>query len=122
MAIRLKLKEALDGSGITVYRLGEASGVPRNTLYNLVNQQRERLDLEVLDKVISGLEQITGRRVELTDLLEREPLEERPTQSWLELAGTFDDPTSPGDIAARHDDYLSDALLEEHREGLEGKR
>ncbi len=72
MAIRLKLKEALADGGVTVYRLGEVSGVPRNTLYNLVNQKRERLDLAVLDKVIGALEQLTGRRVALTDLLERD--------------------------------------------------
>jgi transcriptional regulator with XRE-family HTH domain len=72
MAIRLKLKEALEDGGVTVYRLGEVSGVPRNTLYNLANQERERLDLAVLDKVMTALEQLTGQRVALTDLLERD--------------------------------------------------
>ena len=122
MAVRLKLREVLEHSGVTVYRLGEVSGVPRNTLYNLVNRDRERLDLGVLDKVMTALEQLTGERVELTDLLERSAVpSSRQKKSWRELAGSFDDPESPGDVAVNHDKYLGEALLEEHREGLEGE-
>lgn len=127
MAIRLKLKEALSNGGLTVYRLGEASGIPRNTLYNLVNQERERLDLDVLDRVMTGLEQLTGRRVELTELLERDDAAPstqtaNTKKSWRDFAGTFDDPDSPGDVAINHDKYLGEALMEEHLEGLAGKR
>jgi DNA-binding Xre family transcriptional regulator len=120
--VRWRLRKYLDEHGVSAYALTKATALAPNTVYALARGDQRRVDLEVLDKVITGLEQLTGRRVELTDLLEREPLEERSNRSWLELAGTFDDPTSPGDIAARHDDYLSEALLEEHREGLEGKR
>jgi hypothetical protein len=31
----------------------------------------------------------------------------------LALAGIFDDPDSPGDVSARHDDYIREAFEEE---------
>lgn len=120
--VKWRLRKYLDENDVSAYALTKAAALAPNTVYALARGDQSRVDLEVLDKVISGLEHLTGRRVELTDLLEREAPDESPMQSWLELAGTFDDPTSPGDIAARHDDYLGEALLEEHREGLAGRR
>ncbi len=107
MAIRLKLKEALADSGVTVYRLGEVSGVPRNTLYNLVNQERERLDLAVLDKVMTALEQLTGERVNVGDLLEREAiaqsdadLAEAGLEDWAAALAEIDADVPPEELAA----------------------
>ena len=123
--VKWRLRQYLDEHDLSAYALTKAAALAPNTVYALARGDRGRVDLEVLEKVITGLEQLTGRRVELTDVLERDdapPAAKSNAGSWLELAGTFDDPDSPGDVAINHDKYLGEALLEEHREGLEGKR
>lgn len=123
--MRWKLKDYLEQNELSAYALIKAADVAPNTVYGITRGEHERVSLVVLDKVIAGLELLTGRHVDMNDLLERDdaaPDAQPEKRGWLELAGTFDDPTSPGDIAARHDDYLGEALLDEHREGLEGKR
>ena len=123
--VKWRLRKYLDDNDVSAYALTKAAALAPNTVYALARGDQGRVDLEVLDKVITGLEHLTGRRVELTDLLERDDVgAAAPPKkgSWLELAGTFDDPDSPGDVAINHDKYLGEALLEEHREGLEGKR
>lgn len=123
--MKWRLKDYLARNNITAHQLALESKLSLNSVYPAVRGQAERVSLATLDRMLAALDQLTGQRVELTDLLERDdaaPGAQPEKRGWLELAGTFDDPTSPGDIAAQHDDYLGKALLEEHREGLEGKR
>ncbi|WMT56223.1 hypothetical protein [Truepera radiovictrix] len=44
----------------------------RTTLYRLASEQPERIDLEVAGRVLCGLEQLTGKRYAVSDLLEYE--------------------------------------------------
>lgn len=117
-----KLRDYLNQHEVSAYALVKAADLAPSTVYALARGDQRRVDLVVLDKVLGALEQLTGQRATVGDLLERETPDERPKGDLLELAGTFDDPSSPGDIAERHDHYLGEALLEEHREGLAGKR
>jgi DNA-binding Xre family transcriptional regulator len=73
MPTRWKLKEFLDTHKITVYRLSQAtgSGIARNSLYNLVQDEPpKRLEIKTLDVLIPALRQLTGRDVQVDDLLE----------------------------------------------------
>ncbi len=72
MSLDWKLKSVLEQHNITVYRLADVSGVPRNTLYKLVNKEPARVDLGTLDAVLNALDELTGERVNVTDLLERD--------------------------------------------------
>lgn len=72
MSLDWKLKTVLEQHNITVYRLADVSGVPRNTLYNLVNKEPARVDLGTLNAVLGALDELTGERVSVTDLLERD--------------------------------------------------
>lgn len=72
MSLDWKLKDVLKQHNITVYRLADASGIPRNTLYNLVNKEPVRVDLGTLDAVLNALDDLTGERVSVSDLLERD--------------------------------------------------
>ena len=119
--MRWRLRDYLNEHNLSAYALTRAADVAPNTVYALARGDSERISLAVFDKVLAGLEKLTGRPVSVADLLERETTAQ-PKKSWLDLAGSFDDPTSPGDISVNHDKYLSEALLEEHREGLLGKR
>lgn len=122
--IRWRLRQYLDEHDISAYALTKTAALAPNTVYGLARGDQSRVDLGVLDEVIAGLEQLTGQTVTFDDLLEREgpSTQLQQKKSWRDLAGTFDDPTSPGDVAANHDKYLGKALLDEHKEGLKGDR
>ncbi|MGK0618448.1 hypothetical protein [Meiothermus cerbereus] len=67
-----KLPDLLKSEGVTVYNLNKTIGgrVPRETLYRWSRRMPERIDAGVLAWVLWGLQQITGRRFEVGDLLE----------------------------------------------------
>lgn len=71
-SIAWKLPDLLKQEGITVYSLNKAIGgnVPRETLYRWSRKGPERIDAQVLAWVLWGLQQITGRRFEVGDLIE----------------------------------------------------
>ena len=72
MSIEWKLREVLKQHNITVYKLSSVSGVPKNTLYNLVNKEPSRIDLGTLSAVLGALDSLTGTHVKINDVLERE--------------------------------------------------
>lgn len=73
--LKWKLDDLLEREQVTVYalnqRLAEAGrSVSRTTLYRLASEQPERIDLEVAGRVLWGLEQLTGKHYDVSDLLE----------------------------------------------------
>ena len=72
MSIEWKLREVLKQHNITVYKLSSVSGVPKNTLYNLVNKEPSRIDLGTLSAVLGALDSLTGAHVKINDVLERD--------------------------------------------------
>lgn len=73
--LKWKLDDLLEREQVTVYalnqRLAEAGrSVSRTTLYRLASEQPERIDLEVAGRVLWGLEQLTGKHYNVSDLLE----------------------------------------------------
>jgi DNA-binding Xre family transcriptional regulator len=67
-----KLREYLDRHEVSAYALAQATDLAPSTVYALARGRQRRTDLDVLDKVIEALEQLTGERVSVCDLLERE--------------------------------------------------
>ena len=88
MQIEWKLPEVLKQHNITVYKLASVSGIPKNTLYNLVNKNPKRIDLNTLVAVLGALELLTGERASVSELLERDdaigPLEPAPVKQPAE--------------------------------------
>ena len=70
---RWTLAHTLHKHGQTVSALARASGLSRSTLYALVNGKTQTVTLETLDKVIAGLEQITGLPMMLSHVMQRKP-------------------------------------------------
>lgn len=70
--LRWKLRDYLDSHGLSAYALTRTADVAPNTVYALARGDSERVSLEVLDKVLAGLERLTGRPVGVADLLERD--------------------------------------------------
>lgn len=70
--ITWKLREYLDRHKVSAYAIIKATDLSPNTVYALARGDQRRVDLEVLDKVIGALEQLSGQTVTFNDLLERE--------------------------------------------------
>lgn len=66
-----KLAQTLERFGQTPMALAQASGLTKTTVYALVNDKSKAVELETLDKVIAGLEQLTGQPMSYQDVLER---------------------------------------------------
>ena len=67
-----KLRNYLDEHNVSAYALLKATDLAPSTVYALARGDQTRVDLGVLDKVIGGLEALTGRAVTFDDLLARE--------------------------------------------------
>jgi DNA-binding Xre family transcriptional regulator len=70
MPVKWKVKDYLEQHNKTPYSLWKASGISRTTIYAITGGKMDGLHFDTLDRLILGLEQITGKRVELTDVLE----------------------------------------------------
>lgn len=117
--MKWKLKTYLEENGVTPHALALESKLSLNSVYPAVRGTAERVSLATLDRMLAALDQLTGKRVSLADVLERDEDNQPRARGLLDLAGSFDDPDSPGDVARRHDDYLDKTLAEEHR--VDGK-
>lgn len=104
--LRWKLRNYLDEHKLSAYALTKVADVAPNTVYALARGDSERISLEVFDKVLVGLEKLTGHSVNVSDLLERstpEELSERLTAAGVPYTG----------------DPETDAVLDENPDILE---
>lgn len=65
------LAQTLQRRGITTHALIKASGLSKGTVYDIVNGKSQGITLETVDKLLSGLEQLTGQRMALDAVLDR---------------------------------------------------
>jgi DNA-binding Xre family transcriptional regulator len=70
MAVKWKVKDLLEQHGKTPYALWKASGVSRTTLYAITGGKMDGLHFDTLDKLIRGLEALTGQTITPNDVLE----------------------------------------------------
>lgn len=70
--ITWKLKSFLEQNNISAYALAKevAPQLSANTVYSLVRETPQRVDLDSLDTVINALRQITKQNVQIGHLLE----------------------------------------------------
>lgn len=70
MPVKWKVKEYLQAHGLTPYRFMKESGLAQGTAYRLVNGDTRNLNADTLDAVIRALRTLTGKPVDVADLLE----------------------------------------------------
>ena len=73
MPVRWKVKQFLEGHGLSTYRLWKESGLAMGTAYRLVRGDTTSLNADTLDKVMGALQRLTGKSVDLGDLVLYEP-------------------------------------------------
>lgn len=66
------VREVLEDHGITPYRLMKESGLAQGTVYRLVNGDTRSLNADTLDRVMATLRRLTGKRLQVSDLLRYE--------------------------------------------------
>ena len=66
------LKDYLNRHEVTPYQLAKATGLSVNTVYPLARGEAQRISLDTLQTVLDALDKLTGKRVELGDVLERD--------------------------------------------------
>lgn len=72
MQTHWKLEGTLRRFGKSPMALVRASGLTKTTIYNMVNNNSQAVQLETLDKLLTGLENLTGQHFSVADVLERE--------------------------------------------------
>lgn len=72
MPVRWTVRTLLERFDITPYRLMKESGLAQGTVYRLVNGDTRSLNAETLDRVMGALRRLTGKEVQLADLLHYE--------------------------------------------------
>lgn len=70
--MKWKLKELLERENVTAYQLAKQTGLSVNTIYPLARGEARRISLDTLQTVTEALDGLTGKRVSVCDLLERE--------------------------------------------------
>ncbi len=123
--VRWKFKEFLDTHGLNTSQVVDKTQgkLSRNGVYRLMGDELKGVRFESLAAVIPALSELTGKDVKIGDLLEYVGEEPPRKKTWRDLIGAAGDVDGPTDMADRHDDYLGEALLEEHeRMHLRGER
>ena len=118
--IRVQILEVMAKKGLRQASLARQLGVSPQSVNQVMKGDRA-----VLPTSLTAVLEALG--VELTvqekDVDANEPRDQPAKKTWRDLAGAFDDPDSPGDIAERHDHYLGEAESEEYdRMTLQGER
>lgn len=123
--IRWKFKEYLDAHGLNASQVVDKTDgkLSRKGVYRLTDDELKGVRFESLAAIIPALRELTGEDVAVGDLLEYVGDAPPRKKTWRDLIGALGDVDGPTDMAERHDDYLGEALLEEHEQGtLRGKR
>lgn len=69
--IHWTLGHTLQKYGQKVPALAQVSGLSKNTIYDIVNGKSQAITLETVDRLLDGLEQLTGQRMPLDAVLGR---------------------------------------------------
>lgn len=71
--IRLTLENVLNENGITKNALAREAKIRPNAIYELCDNQTKRLDLSTFNKVLETLREMSGKDIQLFDVLKYIP-------------------------------------------------
>jgi DNA-binding Xre family transcriptional regulator len=70
--------------------LVRVTGLAKTTVYNIINNKAKAVEVETLDKLVAGLEQLTGETMRISDVIEREPRRNPLLEELIRDARPFD--------------------------------
>jgi predicted transcriptional regulator len=73
--VRFTLSRSLEQLGVSPYRLSVVSGVRNNTIYNMLENKTQRINVQALTDIINGLNTIAKekgihKKFDINDVLE----------------------------------------------------
>ncbi len=69
MSVVFTIGDFLRAHEITPYRLSRETNINFNTIYGIVNNKAKRVDRETLNSILTSLEELTGKSLEVSDVL-----------------------------------------------------
>jgi DNA-binding Xre family transcriptional regulator len=118
MPTQWKLEGTLQKYGKSPMSLARASGLTKTTIYSMVNGSSQAVQLETLDKLLSGLEKLTGKPMSVSDVLEREI---KPN-ALLEEVLRYAKPVNWQELEGHIPDWSAAERSENERIALEGEQ
>jgi hypothetical protein len=75
MAVKLKLGDYLKAHNITPYRLAKESRLTTNAIYNMTDEETPPISIrfDSLSAILNALYAITGKPIEVSDLISFKP-------------------------------------------------
>lgn len=108
--MKWRLKNYLDQHDLTPYSLVRATGISPTTIYGIAQGKHERVSLDVLQKVLWGLERLTGKVAAISDVLESEPLPDDMAATKVEGLGEVLQKVSDLDFDAHQGEITAEIL------------
>lgn len=68
--IRWKVKSILESKDVTPYRFWKDTKLSSKVAYAIANDEHDSVDLKILEKVIPYLRSLTGRNIQIGDVVE----------------------------------------------------
>ena len=120
--IRAQILEVMAKKGLRQASLARELDITPQSVNQVMKGERATLPTS-LTKILDFLDIELTVQAKDAESLEHEAATSKPKKkTWRDLAGAFDDPTSPGDIAENHDYYLGEAESEDYdRMTLQGE-
>ena len=120
--IRVQILDVMAKKGLRQASLAREIGVTPQSLHQVIKGERAMLPTS-LTAILEALDVELTVQAKDADLLEEATTSKPKKKTWRDLAGAFDDPTSPDDMAENHDHYLGEADSEDYdRMTLQGER
>lgn len=78
--VKWKLKEFLEREGVTAYALADKTHgkLSQNGVYRLTSGDLKGLRFESLEAILPALNELTGKRIQVSDLLEFDYIDDTP--------------------------------------------
>jgi DNA-binding Xre family transcriptional regulator len=65
---RWTLKDTMDANGVTRYALQKETGLAMNTVRAMYDGTPTRVDFPVIEKIVTGLAKLTGKKISPDDV------------------------------------------------------
>jgi DNA-binding Xre family transcriptional regulator len=89
MIVEWNIKQLLEKHGKTPYALMKETGLSRQTIYSIANNQTSGLDFRTMAKIVEGLAKLTGQSITPNDVLKFAPAENDPIREEAALMAGY---------------------------------
>jgi DNA-binding Xre family transcriptional regulator len=89
MIVEWNIKQLLEKHGKTPYALMKETGLSRQTVYAITNNQTSGLDFKTMSRIVDGLSKLTGQSITPNDVLRFAPAHDDPIREETALMAGY---------------------------------